>query len=213
MPYTRGSGKTGRINLYPSTRKPHPPRPKMSDEERKARRHQASNKYREKHRDPNTPKRLKHGHSRTATSGITPTYWSWWSMRRRCLSTYSKDYPRYGGRGIVICSRWLESFNNFPAGMGERPPGRTLDRVNGDGNYELDNCRWATPKEQASHYREFKKFVNNTSGHTGVYWCKKNSRWYAKGKTYGRHNGDFLGYFDTIEEAIAARELSEKNHA
>ena len=88
-----------------------------------------------------------HGHSRVGK--MTPTYRSWQLMQRRCSNPNSEDYADYGGAGISICERWL-SFENFFADMGERPVGTTLDRYpNGSGNYEPENCRWATASEQA----------------------------------------------------------------
>lgn len=88
----------------------------------------------------------------------TPTYISWLSMHERCTNPKFKQFHDYGGRGIRICERW-ELFESFLADMGERPPGRTLDRwPDNDGNYEPGNCRWATPKEQARNSRS-PKFV------------------------------------------------------
>jgi hypothetical protein len=80
----------------------------------------------------------------------TPTYWSWNSMRSRCRDPKNASYPYYGGRGITVCERWAE-FENFLADMGARPGGMTLDRINGDGNYEPGNVRWATKAQQSEN--------------------------------------------------------------
>jgi hypothetical protein len=84
---------------------------------------------------------FKHGWS------TTPTYNSWRSMRHRCDNESNVGYAQYGGRGISYCERWA-LFENFLADMGERPEGKTLDRIDPDGNYEPSNCRWATVSEQ-----------------------------------------------------------------
>lgn len=106
---------------------------------------------------------LKRGHKRSCgclqidharkiktTHGManTPTHNSWKSMIARCNYKGNGSYPRYGGRGISVCERWLISFENFYADMGEKPLGKTLDRIDVNGNYELTNCRWATDEEQ-----------------------------------------------------------------
>jgi hypothetical protein len=96
-----------------------------------------------------------HGHCRGPSrhNQQTPTYRSWVAMLTRCRNPKCKDWPHYGGRGITICDRWL-GFENFLADMGERPPGMTLDRYpDPDGNYERDNCRWATASQQQTNKR------------------------------------------------------------
>ncbi|MEJ8025467.1 hypothetical protein WKH82_08340 [Acinetobacter baumannii] len=82
-----------------------------------------------------------------------PTYITWKSMKARCNNPNAKGYENYGGRGIKICDRWQESYENFLEDMGTRPPNTTLDRINNDGNYEPSNCRWATKKDQSNNRR------------------------------------------------------------
>jgi len=81
----------------------------------------------------------------------TPEYRSWVAMKTRCTNPNGDDFHLYGGRGISVCERWLNSFENFYADMGSRPEGTTLDRKDPDGNYEPGNCRWATLAEQNSN--------------------------------------------------------------
>ena len=76
------------------------------------------------------------------------TYNSFRCMRDRCNNPRNNRYHDYGGRGINVCDEWGR-FDNFLRDMGERPQGYTLDRIDVNGNYELINCKWSTPKEQA----------------------------------------------------------------
>lgn len=92
----------------------------------------------------------KHGHS--SHSAQSATYGSWSNMVRRCRYQKNPSYKRYGAAGIDVCEGWL-SFGQFLADMGERPKGTTLDRINGSLGYSKENCRWATPIEQANNLK------------------------------------------------------------
>lgn len=83
----------------------------------------------------------------------TPTYRTWAKMIERTTSPACKNWPLYGGRGIVTCDRW-RSFENFLADMGEKPSGTSIDRIDVNGNYEPGNCRWADAKTQARNQRK-----------------------------------------------------------
>ncbi len=81
-----------------------------------------------------------------------PEYKVWSGMKRRCYNKNDKRYENYGGRGIIICSAWLASFWFFLQDMGSRPSElHSIDRIDNDGNYEPNNCRWSTNKEQCNN--------------------------------------------------------------
>ena len=99
-------------------------------------------------------------HCRVKMHGMsyTDTFRIWTGILRRCLNSNFKGFKYYGGRGIKVCESWFK-FENFLADMGERPSKKlSIDRVNNDGDYEPNNCRWATSKEQ---YMNRRVILNN----------------------------------------------------
>jgi hypothetical protein len=125
-------------------------------------------------------------------------YAAWKSMKARCYNRKKGNYNKYGGRGIYVCDRWLNNFENFFSDMGPKPnKNYTLDRINNNGNYEPSNCRWATRSGQSQN-QGLKN--TNTSGAKGVRKTK-NGKYLAR---IGFNSKDhYLGTFDTFEEAVA----------
>lgn len=102
----------------------------------------------------------------------TRTYKSWSSMVRRCTVKASNRWHIYGGRGIIVCKRWLD-FSNFLKDMGERPVNTSLDRINVNGDYCKKNCRWATRKEQARNRRNNRLITAFGQTHPVCVWAEK----------------------------------------
>lgn len=102
----------------------------------------------------------------------TPTYSSWYAMKSRVNNKNHRHYDRYGGAGITICDDW-QSFVNFLKDMGERPENHTLDRINGNGNYEPSNCRWATKDQQQNNMKSNRHFKSNGEILSASQWARK----------------------------------------
>lgn len=148
---------------------------------------------------------MKHGMGRDASRGRS----SYYHMLRRCLDTKEPGYENYGGRGIGVCDRWnpakCGSFLNFLEDMGERPSKKhSIDRIDVNGDYSPENCRWSCSSDQVFNQR---KRVTNRSGRTGVRMDSRRNKWYAE--IHVNYKKIWLGYYDTFEEAVSAREEAE----
>jgi len=99
-------------------------------------------------------------------------YKIWASAKGRCLNKNNDRYSSYGGRGIKICKKWLK-FENFYKDMGERPEGKSIDRIDNDGDYCKENCRWATRKQQANNTRKSIRITYNGETKTLADWVIK----------------------------------------
>ena len=111
---------------------------------------------------------FKHGYGTKRGS----TYWIWPAMKSRCLNKNNKDYANYGGRGIKVCDEWMD-FVNFLFDMGEKPKDLSIDRINNNGNYSKENCKWATNLEQANNHSNNKRFIFNSRNLTIAEWCRE----------------------------------------
>ena len=130
-----------------------------------------------------------------------PLYRTWTNMMTRCYNKKNKNYPSWGGRGIKVCDRWREKPNgfwSFVEDMGERPEGCSSDRIDDNGNYCKENCRWTTPTQQALNTRSNNKI-------RGV--CKTPTSYKAfitlNGKTQSKR-------FKNFEDAVKWRLTKEK---
>ena len=140
----------------------------------------------------------------TATHGLGchRLYNIWRGMKARCYNEKNPKYKHYGARGIQICDIWLD-INNFIEDMyPDYKEGLSLDRVDVDGNYEPDNCRWTDKYTQSQNTRDIQS--NNTSGYRGVSWSKKLNKWIVQIWVDAR--GMYLGRYSSSLEATKVYE-------
>jgi hypothetical protein len=115
---------------------------------------------------------VKHGHSFSGNQSTE--YRIWAGIKSRCTDAASRNYRRYGGRGIVVCDRWRDSFVNFLADMGPRPSKlHSVERIDNDGNYEPKNCKWATRAEQALNTRRSRLLEINGELKNMAVWARE----------------------------------------
>lgn len=121
-------------------------------------------------------------------------------MKQRCLNPNVKKYKDYGGRGIKICDRWINSFSNFYKDMGDRPKGCELDRIDVNGDYSPENCKWSNRQDQLRNQRTR---TDNKSGCRGVYKRKDRKNWYSTIAVNGKRIS--LGTYQNFNQAVVAR--------
>ena len=102
----------------------------------------------------------------------TPIYNTWINMIQRCTNPAYHKFRYYGGRGINVCQRWLDSFELFHADMGDKPSKATLDRINTEGNYEPANCRWASQKTQQNNRTNNRLLTHGGRTMTLMQWAE-----------------------------------------
>lgn len=124
-----------------------------------------------------------HGHR--ARGRRSATYQSWDNMKARCLNPNNLRHKDYGGRGITVCQRWMDSFEAFLEDMGPRPKGCTLDRIDNSLGYSKDNCRWADNRTQANNKR-----TNRTVSYMG------------QSKPIGQHCRDHNLNYETVRSRL-----------
>lgn len=119
---------------------------------------------RDRRRQANT----KHG------GGNCPEWKAWQAAKQRCYNPNNKRFHHYGGRGIKMCDRWLNSYPNFIADMGPRPsPNHSIDRINNDGNYDPQNCQWRTTTEQNNNFSANRRITFQGVKRNLTQWEKK----------------------------------------
>lgn len=129
-------------------------------------------------------------------------YVAWIAMKSRCNTKSAKGYDDYGGRGIKVCKRWENSFQNFFEDMGTKPTEKhSLDRINVNGDYEPSNCRWATQSEQNKNRRQKDGKIKGIKVlPTGVFEVTIN--FFGKNK--------YVGRFKDLDKAVSAYNARKK---
>jgi hypothetical protein len=146
-----------------------------------------------------------HGHTGKKFNGrASLTYRTWDSMIRRCYNKNHKQYVNYGARGIRVCSRWLK-FEKFLEDMGEKPSGKSIDRINTNSSYCIDNCRWATTFQQRRNSRGQN---NKSSKFRGVSYHNGPRSWGVAIRSNGTRY--WLGRYKSETEAARAYDKKAK---
>lgn len=123
--------------------------------------------YYQAHKDHSEDRRYKHNQSHSRL------YFIWQNMKDRCTNQNNKNYKNYGGRGIEVCDDWLKSFDSFSLWAKETgyKDNLTIDRINVNGNYEPNNCRWLTKREQQSNKTNNVKLTYDNETHNITEWA------------------------------------------